>query len=331
MSSATSKKILKQVEFYFSDSNLPRDAFLKGIVTKSEEGWCPIETLASFQRMKKISTEMSVVVAALKESTCLTVSEDGVNVRRNVPLPEGKIDTSDRSVYMKGFPEDASLEDVQGFAEKQLKEGDKLLLTRMRRFKGGDNDKNFKGSVFLEFNNAEAAQRFAALTDLKYTEASEAAMEVLMKVDYVAKKKVEIAAKKGKKTGGAATGGQGTKRKAEEEQKDEGITKDLIVSIGGLGGESSREDLKAVLEGAGGSVTYVEYARGQTSGFVRLGDKGVAATELCKKLTDANTEVNGEKATFAALTGDEEAEYWKKVRENQKNKRSKVRGTRSRD
>jgi len=327
MSSVTAKQILKQVEFYFSDSNITRDKFLKEIVSKSEEGWCPIDTIASFQRMKNITEDLSVVVAALKESKCLTVSEDDKNLRRNDPVPEGKIDSTDRSVYMKGFPEDASLESVQEFVEKHLAEGDKLLCTRLRRFKGGDNDKSFKGSVFLELNNAEAAGRLVAKADLKFTEASEA-MDVQMKSDYFAKKKSEIAAKKGKTSGGDQ--GKGTKRKAQEEEKEKEIVKDLIVSITSLGADGSREDLKACVEAAGGKVTYVEYARGQDSGFIRLSEEAMKATELCKKLNDANTEVAGEKATFAALEGEAEADYWVKVRENQKNKRTKVRGSRDR-
>ncbi|KAG8375560.1 hypothetical protein BUALT_Bualt10G0113300 [Buddleja alternifolia] len=34
----TSKKVIRQVEFYFSDSNLPRDAFLKKTISESDDG-----------------------------------------------------------------------------------------------------------------------------------------------------------------------------------------------------------------------------------------------------------------------------------------------------
>jgi lupus La protein len=34
----TAKKLLTQVEFYFSDSNLPTDGFLNREVTKSKDG-----------------------------------------------------------------------------------------------------------------------------------------------------------------------------------------------------------------------------------------------------------------------------------------------------
>ncbi|KAL9253486.1 La protein 1-like protein [Drosera capensis] len=33
-----SKKVIRQVEFYFSDSNLPRDNFLRKTIGESEDG-----------------------------------------------------------------------------------------------------------------------------------------------------------------------------------------------------------------------------------------------------------------------------------------------------
>ncbi|CAN8023691.1 unnamed protein product [Ixodes persulcatus] len=44
-------KIIKQIEYYFGDFNLPRDKFLREKV-KLDEGWVPIETLLTFNRLK---------------------------------------------------------------------------------------------------------------------------------------------------------------------------------------------------------------------------------------------------------------------------------------
>jgi lupus La protein len=38
-------KIVKQVEFYFSDSNFPNDKFLRGTADKNG-GWVPVATIA---------------------------------------------------------------------------------------------------------------------------------------------------------------------------------------------------------------------------------------------------------------------------------------------
>ena len=66
-------KILKQVEFYFSDSNLPKDKFLLE-ETKKNEGWVALSTLMSFSRMKQLTEDLEVVKGALASLlTCHSV------------------------------------------------------------------------------------------------------------------------------------------------------------------------------------------------------------------------------------------------------------------
>jgi len=67
------KQIVEQVEFYFSDSNLIKDKFLKDLVNKDDEGYVPIETLLTFNRLKKLSNDATVISNALKASTFLKV------------------------------------------------------------------------------------------------------------------------------------------------------------------------------------------------------------------------------------------------------------------
>lgn len=310
------KKILKQVEFYLGDSNLSRDKFLQDELKKSQDRWFDISVIASFQRMKKISEDLAVVAAALKESTVLEVSECGKNVRRKTPLPEGKIDNTPRSVYAKGFDEEATLDDIQAFVEAQLKEGESLRMTRMRRIKGGELANKFKGSVFLEFDSSSTAKRFCGLK-LKLADDKDPLL-LKMKAIYTEEKKVLYAERKKAKKGGNAEEEKkdgSTKRKAPEEEKEPEMAfdKDLIMKITGLGGECLREDLKAALEEKGCKVQYVEYARGTQEGFCRLSEKSEnKATTVAEALKDS--EIKGFKPTFAALTGDEETEYWQKVR-----------------
>lgn len=342
------KQIVKQVDFYFSDSNLPRDKFLTELVSKSEEGWCPIQTIADFQRMKKITTDVSEVVEALKTSDFLDVSEDGKDVKRKVPLGGEKADTLEQSVYVKGLLVEWTLDEVQSFVEGHLQEGEKLCFTRMRRFKGGEKDKQFKGSVFLEFNNTAAADRFAALT-LKATTEGENLL-LMKKAAYAAKKNEEHGEKKKAKKGGDGGEGEGEgegpgdgaededkgeekkkkhqkkggqKRKAEEPAKEdpEEFPKDMIISMTTLGEGCSREALKETIEGLGATVQYVEYARGGNVGYVRLSEKStMLATACCEKLVADGVEIAGAKPTAKALAGEEEAEYWAKVAAGKKNK-----------
>jgi La domain len=47
-------KAVKQIEFYFSDSNLPRDKFLLEKVHASADGWVDLGLIATFERMRQI-------------------------------------------------------------------------------------------------------------------------------------------------------------------------------------------------------------------------------------------------------------------------------------
>jgi lupus La protein len=82
-------EIRKQVEFYFSDSNLPMDKFLVGLVGGSKNNPVEISLINSFKRMKHFAPP-SAVVSALKESQVLDVIDDKF-VRRKVPLSESAL------------------------------------------------------------------------------------------------------------------------------------------------------------------------------------------------------------------------------------------------
>jgi lupus La protein len=101
-------RIKKQVEFYFSDGNYPRDKFLRAEAAKNPEGYIPIATVAAFPRLAAISNDVPLITEVMKTANGLQVSEDGTMVKRTAPLPES--DTSmERSIYAKGFPTDESV------------------------------------------------------------------------------------------------------------------------------------------------------------------------------------------------------------------------------
>ncbi|KAL6991441.1 hypothetical protein U1Q18_009553 [Sarracenia purpurea var. burkii] len=107
-------KIIKQVEYYFSNENLPTDKFLMKYVTKDEEGFVPIAVIASFRKIKKLSQDRSLIVAALKESSLLLVSPNGKKVRRLHALPVSEVkDSKLCTVLVENLPEDHSTENIQ--------------------------------------------------------------------------------------------------------------------------------------------------------------------------------------------------------------------------
>lgn len=75
-----------QVEFYFSDSNLPYDKFLFGLVGKENKP-VPLKLVASFKRMKRF-TNRDTLVKALQESEVLDLAGDAgeETIKRKIPL-----------------------------------------------------------------------------------------------------------------------------------------------------------------------------------------------------------------------------------------------------
>ncbi|DBA02809.1 TPA: hypothetical protein N0F65_006599 [Lagenidium giganteum] len=78
------RTICDQVEFYFCDDNLLGDLFLLKNMTM--DGYVKLELLASFGRVKKLTTDMDQIRKALELSTKLIMNEDQTMVCRKEPL-----------------------------------------------------------------------------------------------------------------------------------------------------------------------------------------------------------------------------------------------------
>ena len=111
-------KIVKQVEFYFSDANLPTDAFLMKKVRADPNGFVPIGVVCGFNRMKTLLKKhppIETVAAILRQhSEALVVSEDGIRVRRATPLPDIDLeDVQARTVVAENFKTPPTIESVR--------------------------------------------------------------------------------------------------------------------------------------------------------------------------------------------------------------------------
>lgn len=114
--SSDQTEIRRQVEFYFSESNLPIDKFLLEETGGPENKPFPLKTLHTFKRMRHFQP-FSAVVEAVKGSDFLEVN-DNDEVYRKQPL-DSKFTTDvkknselltsvsmNRSIYVKGFGEE---------------------------------------------------------------------------------------------------------------------------------------------------------------------------------------------------------------------------------
>ena len=151
----------QQVEFYFSDSNLPTDKFMWESTGGEENKPMPLKTISNFKRMRQFQP-YSAVVAALRESSFLDVSgEDGEELltrkKPYVSSTEAQKARLTASVYAKGFgdEEPSTQFDIEAFfsAHGHVKH------VKLRRTA----EELFKGSVFVEFETADEADAFVTL------------------------------------------------------------------------------------------------------------------------------------------------------------------------
>ena len=101
-------KLQKQLEYYFSDANLRRDAHLRGLAGADDDAtlrrWVELEHVLAFARARAILDELptaegepakkraktipAVALDATRASSALELSEDGTKIRRAQPYVE---------------------------------------------------------------------------------------------------------------------------------------------------------------------------------------------------------------------------------------------------
>lgn len=107
------EKIIAQVEFYFSDVNITKDAFLLKHVKRNKEGYVSLKLISSFKRVKHLAKDWRVVAYALARSKKLQINEAGTKLRRVDPLPPYDQTTPSRTVVAINLPlEKPTIENV---------------------------------------------------------------------------------------------------------------------------------------------------------------------------------------------------------------------------
>uniref|UniRef100_A0A2H8TVI8 La n=1 Tax=Melanaphis sacchari TaxID=742174 RepID=A0A2H8TVI8_9HEMI len=162
-------RIVKQLEFYFGDTNLPYDKFLQARI-KLDNGWVPIRVLLTFKMLKSITRSSDVIALAVKNvaDSIVEVDETDKKIRRKpkivAPVPKRSLykEIVERTIYCSGFPRTATMDEILEFAETF---GDNVIMkTTPLRFKS----KAFKGSLYFTFISKKEAEKFLDRVSVEY-------------------------------------------------------------------------------------------------------------------------------------------------------------------
>ncbi|KAJ7946023.1 La-related protein like [Quillaja saponaria] len=103
------QKIVKQVEYQFSDMSLLANESLMKHMNKDPDGYVPISVIASTKKIKSLNSNNHMLSQALRSSSKLVLSNDGKKVKRkNAFTDKDKEELQYRTVVAENLPEDHS-------------------------------------------------------------------------------------------------------------------------------------------------------------------------------------------------------------------------------
>lgn len=99
------EKIVEQVEFYFSNDSLLKDAFLLKHVRRNKEGFVSLKLVSSFKRVRALTKDWRVVGVAIKrKSKKIELNDIETKIRRMDPLPLYDETMPSRTVVATNLP-----------------------------------------------------------------------------------------------------------------------------------------------------------------------------------------------------------------------------------
>ena len=229
------EKIQNQVEFYFSDVNILKDAFLLKHVRRNKQGYVSLKLITSFKKLKSLTKDYRVVAYSLRESEKLEVNEEGTKVRRKDPLPDYDETTPSRTVVAVNLTRENPT--IEGVAELFAGCGEIALIRILRPGKVVPQD------VKKHLNrHPEIGTTVCAVVEFEDHQAAKKACEVLTDKDDWRKgmRVVLLSTKKEKEKSGK----KGTEGKEQQETTDKNGSDLQGSKSGGDGKDSDPGDVE---------------------------------------------------------------------------------------
>jgi lupus La protein len=145
-------KLAQQLDFYFSDSNYPKDKFILELAN-ADGGWVPIDVFVKFNKIKRLTNDTSVVEKCFRNCKLVEVSEDGKKVKRLAPLLDPEV-LEKRTVHASGFS-------TAKFTKKQNIEKTFTVFGKVMSVWNINEriNKKKKRGVYIEFDSEESANK----------------------------------------------------------------------------------------------------------------------------------------------------------------------------
>eukprot|EP01127_Copromyxa_protea_P002895 TRINITY_DN12816_c0_g1_i1.p1 TRINITY_DN12816_c0_g1~~TRINITY_DN12816_c0_g1_i1.p1 ORF type:complete len:339 (+),score=112.80 TRINITY_DN12816_c0_g1_i1:60-1019(+) len=271
-------KIKKQIEFYFGDSNYPKDKFMNETAEKNE-GWIPVPTLFLFKRLASMTTDATVLYEACKDSTVVVFDETKTKVKRATEVDASTLATyKARSIEVYKLQDDATMEQLEEFFATYGKVLSVRLLNRQGKFMNG---------ARVEFATEEEAKKVCENAELELNGQ---------------KIKIVKSSEKEKK--------EKTKR-VQTPQAEVKYVQGTVLQVTNIPNSQSanRAELKQTLSKFG-KVLFVDNSSSETVILARfLEPAGVQ--DALKEIEAKNVKFEGTVLEGSTMPAAEEEEYWK--------------------
>mmetsp|Transcript_872 Transcript_872/g.1245 ORF Transcript_872/g.1245 Transcript_872/m.1245 type:complete len:546 (+) Transcript_872:192-1829(+) len=314
-------QILKQVDFYFGDSNFRRDKFLLERTSQDPEKYLPLSVLLTFKKLRQLTEDEAVVVEAVASSEVVEISEDKKKIRRKHPLPEND-DSAERTVLIKGLGFDNQDVNVDLLKEILKPYGEigwcRLNFTSVQEPKEQkekeDEEKKeevAKGDGWT-VDRKKGKRKFNGTAQVEFLtkEGLENAMNA--HPEYKGKRLTFKTKFESKKRGPPTDDwNDSSKRMKIDITEDDGsFPKGMIVKATSVHQDSNWVDLKDAIKEKG-VPSFVEHKKGEQIALLRMKSAGDAAAVVAG--FPEGLEFHQQKVQFTLLDGEEEEKYWESV------------------
>jgi len=294
------KKVLKQVHFYFSDSNM-NDKFLRKKIEEDPESFIDLSIITSFNKMKEICVDVEFIAKVLKENSTKLIIE-GTRVKRTTPWPTE--DTSgSRTVVVKHIPSSWHQEKIEEYFQQigPVNKVDKTTRSKKKR-----------DGVLIEFESEEMAKK-AVETELS-VEGKTLGISALVDPQKEARKKKHQEKQQQKED------------KANEALKrfESAIEKGRVIKFSNLNPEISFKELTEKFKAVGNNA-WIIYNNKDTFGYLKFKTPAETAPYL-EKLNQTKPLFDGKELTYEILQGEDEDAFWEKEKQGFLNNKGKGKG-----